>query len=354
MRSTGSDRTRRSSALDTDAPYEAFARRSAQVRDDLLALLRTAARPTARAIHMLRRLDEGQHHPAVRRHRPRAHRRRGRPQPGQVGLGDDRNPHSDRLRRGVAGNAARTTTSSLPWHFLDEFLEREADFLARGGRSSCRLPNVRTIDAHSPEVTRRRREPPGWKRLWRHSYMLGLRWLVRESRHGWPARRTGFVRLLVPLDPRRYYELGRIAEARFSGRCLDVSSPKLLPSLLQAEGRGQLGVRRPLRSGDRGLANDRSRSRARRRRMRPRCRSLTRPSTIASASPSSSTSAVGEDSRRALRDLARPKARWLSPSHDRRRAGAEGRLRRRPRVRQKRARVVEGRGVFFKHDYTAA
>ena len=46
------------------------------------------------------------------------------------------------------------------------------------------------------------------------------------------------MRLVVPLDPRRYYELGRIADAEFDGSCLDVSSPKLLPSLLQAEGRG--------------------------------------------------------------------------------------------------------------------
>lgn len=84
----------------------------------------------------------------------------------------------------------------------------------------------------------RRREAPGWQRLWRHSYTLGLRWIVREARHGWPARRTGLVRLVVPLDPPRYYELGRVAEQDFSGRCLDVSSPKLLPSLLQAEGRG--------------------------------------------------------------------------------------------------------------------
>jgi SAM-dependent methyltransferase len=61
---------------------------------------------------------------------------------------------------------------------------------------------------------------------------------LHEARHGWQARRVGFVRLVVPLDPRRYYELGRVAEADFSGRCLDVSSPKLLPSLLQAEGRG--------------------------------------------------------------------------------------------------------------------
>ncbi len=49
----------------------------------------------------------------------------------------------------------------------------------------------------------------------------------------------GVARLVVPLDPWRYYELGRIADAEFSGKCLDVSSPKLLPSLLQAEGQGR-------------------------------------------------------------------------------------------------------------------
>jgi SAM-dependent methyltransferase len=49
---------------------------------------------------------------------------------------------------------------------------------------------------------------------------------------------VGLQRLLVPLDPSRYYELGRVAEASFDGRCLDVSSPKLLPSLLEREGQG--------------------------------------------------------------------------------------------------------------------
>ena len=80
---------------------------------------------------------------------------------------------------------------------------------------------------------------PGWERLWRHSYGLGLRWLARNALRGWPGRRTGLVRLLVPLDPWRYYELGRLADERYSGRCLDVSSPKLLPSLLQKEGQGR-------------------------------------------------------------------------------------------------------------------
>lgn len=79
---------------------------------------------------------------------------------------------------------------------------------------------------------------PGWRRLWRHSFRLGLRWLARDVWHGWPAGKVGFARLLVPLDPWRYYELGRAADEPFGGRCLDVSSPKLLPSLLSAEGAG--------------------------------------------------------------------------------------------------------------------
>lgn len=78
----------------------------------------------------------------------------------------------------------------------------------------------------------------GWRRLWRHSYRLGLRWFVRELRSGWPAGRTGWVRLLVPLDPWRYYELGRLADEPFSGYCLDISSPKLFTSLMEREGKG--------------------------------------------------------------------------------------------------------------------
>lgn len=69
--------------------------------------------------------------------------------------------------------------------------------------------------------------------------MLGIRWVARGARDGWPARRVGLARLLIPLDPWRYYELGRLADEEFSGKCLDVSSPKLLPSLLQAEGSGR-------------------------------------------------------------------------------------------------------------------
>lgn len=79
----------------------------------------------------------------------------------------------------------------------------------------------------------------GWPLLWRHSYRLGAAWIARGRSHGWSHRRAGLNRLLVPLDPWRYWELGRLADEPFTGRWLDVSSPKLLPSLLQRRGRGR-------------------------------------------------------------------------------------------------------------------
>jgi SAM-dependent methyltransferase len=80
---------------------------------------------------------------------------------------------------------------------------------------------------------------PGWQRLWRHSLRLSIRWLATLPRHRLTGAKVAAQRGLVPLDPWRYYELGRIADERFEGECLDVSSPKLLPSLLQHEGQGR-------------------------------------------------------------------------------------------------------------------
>ena len=93
--------------------------------------------------------------------------------------------------------------------------------------------------ASPPTIGSARRATPGWRRLIDHSYLLGRRWAVREARHRWPGHRAGLQRLLVPLDPWRFYEMGRIAEERFEGEQLDVSSPKLLPSLFQANGEGR-------------------------------------------------------------------------------------------------------------------
>jgi SAM-dependent methyltransferase len=80
---------------------------------------------------------------------------------------------------------------------------------------------------------------PGWERLWNHSLRLAARWAASLPRHGLAGVKVATQRALVPLDPWRYYEMGRVAEDEFSGDCLDVSSPKLLPSLLQHEGRGR-------------------------------------------------------------------------------------------------------------------
>jgi SAM-dependent methyltransferase len=84
------------------------------------------------------------------------------------------------------------------------------------------------------------RRRPAWLRLVARSYRLGARWAASGLRGGgWPDPRGGLYRLLVPLEPWRFYELARVAREPFAGDCLDVSSPKLLPSLLQAEGQGR-------------------------------------------------------------------------------------------------------------------
>lgn len=84
------------------------------------------------------------------------------------------------------------------------------------------------------------RHRPAWARLVGHSYRLGARWLARGVRGGgWGDPRAGLYRLLVPLEPWRYYELARVAREPFAGDCLDVSSPKLLASLLRHEGAGR-------------------------------------------------------------------------------------------------------------------
>ena len=81
--------------------------------------------------------------------------------------------------------------------------------------------------------------PLAWRPLVAHSYRLGLRWLARAARGRARRGRAGVYRLLVPLEPWRYYELGRVAREPFAGDCLDVASPKLLASHLAARGRGR-------------------------------------------------------------------------------------------------------------------
>jgi SAM-dependent methyltransferase len=86
----------------------------------------------------------------------------------------------------------------------------------------------------------RGRSRPAWAGLVAHSYRIGAEWLLRGLRGGgFRCPRAGLYRLLVPLEPWRYHELGRVAQEPWTGRCLDVSSPKLLPSALRRQGRGE-------------------------------------------------------------------------------------------------------------------
>jgi SAM-dependent methyltransferase len=83
------------------------------------------------------------------------------------------------------------------------------------------------------------RVPPAWRALYGHSLALAARWAVRCARaRRVRALRAGLYRALVPLEPWRYYELARVAAHPFAGDCLDVASPKLLASALNARGRG--------------------------------------------------------------------------------------------------------------------
>ena len=44
----------------------------------------------------------------------------------------------------------------------------------------------------------------GWRRLVRHSYRLGGRWLASGASTRWRPMGAGLNRLLVPLDPWRF------------------------------------------------------------------------------------------------------------------------------------------------------
>lgn len=84
------------------------------------------------------------------------------------------------------------------------------------------------------------RLPRSWRMLAAHSERLAAAWAARGMRRrAWPHPRAGIYRMLVPLEPWRYWELARVADEPFAGDCLDVSSPKLLASALARAGHGR-------------------------------------------------------------------------------------------------------------------
>jgi C-methyltransferase C-terminal domain/Putative zinc binding domain/Methyltransferase domain len=131
-------------ALDTAAPYEAFQQRVEQVKHDLLELLRRL-KDEKKSIHIYGASTKGNttlQYMGI--------------DASLVDCVADRNP--DKWGSETIGTHIPIVSEDdsrarvpdyylvLPWHFLDEFIEREEAFFARGGRFIVPLPDVQIVD----------------------------------------------------------------------------------------------------------------------------------------------------------------------------------------------------------------
>jgi hypothetical protein len=132
-------------ALDSPEPYEAFRRRVETVRDDLLALCRQL-HDEGKTIHVYGASTKGNtilQYAGI--------------DSTLIAAAADRNP--DKWGSETIGTRIPIISEeesraanpdyylALPWHFLGEFLEREQEFLARGGKFIVPLPEVRVVGA---------------------------------------------------------------------------------------------------------------------------------------------------------------------------------------------------------------
>jgi hypothetical protein len=132
-------------ALDSPEPYEEFRQRVEKVRDDLLALCRQL-HDEGKTIHVYGASTKGNtilQYAGI--------------DSSLIAAAADRNPDkwgSETIGTKIpiiSEEASRSANPdyylALPWHFLDEFLEREHEFLARGGKFIVPLPEVRVVGA---------------------------------------------------------------------------------------------------------------------------------------------------------------------------------------------------------------
>jgi hypothetical protein len=130
-------------ALDAPEPYERFAAAATKVRDDLSALCRKLV-GEGKTIHVYGASTKGN---TILQY---------------AGLGVDVIPYAADRNPDKHGSETIGTNIpiiseersrelkpdyylALPWHFLDEFLEREREFLDRGGRFIVPMPQVRIV-----------------------------------------------------------------------------------------------------------------------------------------------------------------------------------------------------------------
>lgn len=136
-------------ALDSGEPYEAFARRAMKVKDDLVTLLREL-RADGNRIHVYGASTKGNtilQFAGI--------------DSSMIECAADRNP--DKWGSETIGTHIPIVSEEesrermpdyylvLPWHFLDEFVERESEFLGRGGKLIVPLPDVRVVEGRASD-----------------------------------------------------------------------------------------------------------------------------------------------------------------------------------------------------------
>ena len=129
--------------LDTAGPYEEFARRTLKARDDLRALL-TRLRADGSLIHVYGASTKGNtilQFAGIDRTLIEYAADRNPDKWGSETIGTHIPIISEEESRALGPDYYLV----LPWHFLDEFLDREAAFLAGGGRFVVPLPEVRVL-----------------------------------------------------------------------------------------------------------------------------------------------------------------------------------------------------------------
>lgn len=136
--------------LDTDAPYEQFRARSEAIRRDLLSLLCTL-QAEGRSVFIYGASTKGNvilQYCGI--------------DGSVVAAAADRNP--DKWGTRMLGSDVPIISEEearaqhpdyflvLPYHFIDEFIRRETDFLARGGKFILPIPEVRVIGTQTSQT----------------------------------------------------------------------------------------------------------------------------------------------------------------------------------------------------------
>jgi NDP-4-keto-2,6-dideoxyhexose 3-C-methyltransferase len=130
-------------ALDTVVPYEAFGRRVRAVKDDLLQLLR-CCRSAGERVHIYGASTKGNtllQYVGLDTSLIECAADRNEDKWGSETIGTHIPIVSEEESRGRLPDYYL----ALPWHFLPEFLERETDFLGRGGKFIVPLPDVHVV-----------------------------------------------------------------------------------------------------------------------------------------------------------------------------------------------------------------